>query len=92
MPVEPSAATELRRRAGDLRRLAAHLDTTPLREVIGRAGPDTWTSPRAEQLRAQLDLDRRRLTAATDDLRRHARYLERQAEAIEAAAVVTAVR
>ena len=91
MPLEASAATELRRRAGELRRLAGHLDATPLRDVLVRAGPETWVSPRAEQLRAQLDLDRRRLVADTDDLRSHARYLERQAEAIEAAALLTAV-
>ena len=83
MPVEPSAAAELRRRAGELRRLAEHVAATPLREIARRGGPDTWISPQAEELRRQLDTDRRRLDAAADDLRSHARYLERQAEAIE---------
>ena len=91
MPVEPSAAVELRRRAAELRRLAEHVAATPLWEVARRAGPDTWISPRAEELRLQLDADRRRLVEAADDLRRHARYLERQAEALEAVAALPAV-
>jgi hypothetical protein len=91
MPVEPNAA-ELRRRVVELRRLAEHIAATPLREVVERAGPDTWISPRAEELRAELATDRRRLDDAVDDLRRHARHLERQAEALDAAASVVGVR
>ena len=87
---EPAA--ELRRRAGELRRLAEHVAATPLREIARRGGPDTWVSPQADELRAALDIDRRRLDAAADDLRSHARYLERQAEAIEMAAVVVGGR
>ena len=102
MPLEPSsiarsledplgsrgAAAELRRRAGELRRLADHVAATPLREIARRGGPDTWVSPQADELRAALDTDRRRLDTAADDLRSHARYLERQAETIETAAAV----
>lgn len=91
MPNDPNAA-ELRRRASELRRLAAHLDATPLPAVIDRAGPDTWVSPRAAQLRSELDVDRRRLADAVDDLRAHARHLERQAEAAEVAALLATVR
>jgi hypothetical protein len=90
MPFEPNAAAELRRRAGELRRLAEHVAATPLREVARRGGPDTWISPQADDLRAALDTDRRRLDAAADDLRSHARSLERQAEAIETAIIVAA--
>jgi hypothetical protein len=90
-PVDPGAALELRRRATELRRLAAHVDATPLLELDQRAGPDTWIGPRADALRAQLDLDRRRLRAAADDLRSHAQHLERRAEALEAVAAVSVV-
>ena len=91
MPNDPNAA-ELRRRADELRRLATHLDATPVLAVLDRAGPDTWVSPRAEQLRAELGVDRRRLTEAVEDLRAHARHLERQAEAAEAATLLTTAR
>jgi len=88
----PTDANELRRRALGLRRLADHLDATPLAGIAARGGPDTWVSPRATALRGQLDTDRRRLADAADDLRRHARYLERQAETADAAALVLAAR
>ena len=91
MSVDPNAA-DLRRRVAELRRLADHLAATPLREIADRAGPATWVSPRAEELRAQLDVDARRLRDSVDDLRDHARYLERQAEAVEAASIVLAAR
>jgi hypothetical protein len=84
MPNDQDAA-ELRRRAGALRRLAAHLDATPLPALLDQAGPDTWVSPRADELRADLGVDRRRLADAVDDLLAHARYLERQAEVAEVA-------
>ena len=87
MPTDPHAA-ELRRRAAELRRLAQHLHDTPLAAVLERAGPDTWVSPLAAELRTQLGIDRRRLAEAVDDLRRHARYLEREAEALEVAAAL----
>lgn len=91
MPNDPNAA-ELRRRAGELRRLAAHLDATPLPAVLDRAGPDTWISPRATHLRSELGADRRRLSDAVEDLQAHARHLERQAEVAEVAALLTAAR
>ena len=47
MPTDPHAA-ELRSRAAELRRLAMHLDGTPLATVLERAGPDTWVSPHAD--------------------------------------------
>lgn len=85
MPTEQDAA-DLRRRAAELRRLAAHLAATPIDELMSWAGPDTWVSPRAAELREQLVTDRRRLHDAVDDLRGHAAWLDRQADAAEAAA------
>jgi hypothetical protein len=90
MPTDHEAA-RLRRRAAELRRLAAHLDDTPFDDLARWAGPDTWVSPRAADLRAQLAVDRARLGGAIDDLLLHARWLERQADAVEAAAAVAAL-
>ena len=87
---QPTAA-ELHRRARELRRLAEHLAATPLDEVIGLAGTDTWVSPRASELRTELLADRHRLAGAVDDLRLHARYLEREAEAVTAALQLAAL-
>ena len=86
MPNDPKAA-EHRRRAADLRRLATHLDATPLPEMIRMAGPDTWVSPRAAELRDQLGLDRARLQSSVDELRRQAHWLDQQADALDAAAL-----
>jgi hypothetical protein len=89
MPVDPSAA-ELRRRAAALRRLATYLDETPLDALVLWAGPDTWVSPRAEQLRAELQTDRLRLRQAADEQRQHAHWLLRQADTADAAAALRA--
>ena len=72
MPTDPTAA-EHRRRADELRRYAAHLEATPLDDMLRWAGPDTWISPRADELLGELRADRGRLAGAVDDLRRHAR-------------------
>jgi hypothetical protein len=90
MPTDHEAA-ELRRRAAELRRLASHLAATPLDDLVRWAGPDTWLSPRAAQLRDELAVDRARLASAVDDLARHARWLERRAEAAELLATTTAL-
>jgi hypothetical protein len=89
MPSEHDAA-ELRRRALELRRLAAHLAATPLDDLAAWAGPETWVSPRAAALRDQLTVERARLLNAVDDLRLHARWLEREADALEAIGAVAA--
>ncbi len=89
MPTDPTAA-ELRRRAASLRRLATHVDGTPIDELVRWAGPDTWVSPRAQQLHAELQTDRLRLRRAADDLRQQAHWLEGQADAANAAAALQA--
>ena len=87
MASDPASA-ELRRRALALRALAGRIDATPLLTLHRWAGPETWASPRAEELLAQLGGDRRRLDAAAVELRDEARRLERQADALDAAAMV----
>ena len=57
MPTEP-AADQHRRRADELRRYAAHLDATPIDEMLCWAGPDTWLSPQADELALELRRDR----------------------------------
>ena len=47
-------ADEYRRRAADLRRLAARLDDVPLADVESWAGPDTWRSAGADDCRPLL--------------------------------------
>jgi hypothetical protein len=79
------AADELRRRAASLRMMAGRLEATPLLTLHRWAGPETWTSPRADELRAQLAGDRARLYAAADELRDQARWLERRADALDVA-------
>jgi hypothetical protein len=91
MPTDPTAA-EHRRRADELRRYAAHLEATPIDEMLRWAGPDTWISPRAEELVAELHADRRRLAAAVDDLRRHAHWLDAQATVLDEAARLATAR
>jgi hypothetical protein len=85
MPSDPSAG-ELRRRAAALRMLAGRVEATPLLTLHRWAGTDTWTSPRADELRGQLAGDRRRLYAAAEELRDQARWLDRRADALDAAA------
>ena len=89
MPTDPTAA-ELRRRADELRRYSAHLEATPVDDMLRWAGPDTWISPRADELVGELRADRGRLTAAVDDLRRHAHWLDAQATDLEQAARLAA--
>ena len=50
VPSDPHA-DELRRRAGELRRLASRLGAVPLADLDGWAGPDTWSSPGADECR-----------------------------------------
>ena len=82
MPSEPTAADQ-RRRADELRRYATHLDQTPIDELLRWSGPDTWSSPHAEELAVELRRDRARLTAAVEDLRHHAHWLDAQATALD---------
>ncbi|CAN5729336.1 hypothetical protein BH18ACT2_BH18ACT2_00640 [soil metagenome] len=90
MPIDPEAQ-ELRRRAVDLRRLAARIDAVRLQEVEAWAGPDTWRSAGAEQCRALLAGDGQRLVHAADELRERAWRLDRQADALDALALAASV-
>lgn len=81
-------AEELRRRAIELRRVAAQVDAVGLDEVIHWAGPDTWRGPGADACRAALERDRQRLLHAADELRSEAWRLDRQADTAEALAAM----
>ena len=76
-------ADHRRRRAVQLRRYASHLDATPMDDLLRWAGPDTWFGPVADELVLELRRDRCRLAEAADDLRRHARCLDLEADELE---------
>ena len=85
------ASEELRRRAVELRRVAAQIEAVGIDELIGWAGPDTWRSPAAEACRATLERDRQRLLHSADELRDAAWRLERQADTADALAALRLV-
>ncbi|MET0325862.1 MAG: hypothetical protein ABW122_06310 [Ilumatobacteraceae bacterium] len=87
MPIDPQAAV-YRQRAAELRRLADRLDDSPVLTLHQWAGPETWTSPRVEEYRAQLTVDQAQIRDAADDLRREAWRFDRRADELEAAAAV----
>jgi hypothetical protein len=81
-------AEEYKRRARDLRRVAAQVDAVDLAGVEAWAGPDTWVSPAADDCRAALARDHQRLGHAVNELGERARRLERDADGLEAAAAL----
>lgn len=81
-------AEELRRRAFELRRVAAQVDAVRLDELIHWAGPDTWRSPGADACLVMLERGRQRLHLAADELRSEAWRLDRQADTAEALAAM----
>lgn len=87
MSTDPQA-DEYRRRARDLRRVAAQLDAVDLAGLEAWAGPDTWVSPAADDCRAALSRHRQRLDHSVDELGERARRLEREADGLEAAAAL----
>jgi len=84
MAGDPMAA-EYRRRAGELRQLAATIEDVPLGDAIASAGIDTWAGPNADECRQAMTADRARLQHAGDELLTIAWYLERRAAELEAA-------
>ena len=88
MPAHDPAATELRRRARALRRLGAALLDAEAARLHLRAGPEVWTGPAATTCLAELQLVRRRLGDARDDLERRAIRLDAQAARLDAIAAM----
>ena len=74
----------LRDRAAHLRRLAADLDTAPLRSLGSLAGTETWVSDAADAYRIRIVEFGAQLDHAAEDLRGEAILLERAAAAREA--------
>ncbi len=90
MPTDTPA--HLRARASSLRNAAALLPGWEFANLVGRAGPDTWVGPSPAACLHHLTLLRADLASARDSLLGTARQLERQADAIEAAAHPVVVR
>jgi hypothetical protein len=79
-------ADEYRRRAAELRRLAAQLEQSPVLRLHGDADAETWSSPGADACRATLSEDQARLRHAADELSQQAFWYEHQAAALDAVA------
>ncbi len=84
-------AVRLRTRARELRSLAGQLAERSVADVRRRAGDDVWHGPVADRCRDDLATAQRRLDSATDELRRHALALERQADEVELRSTTTAL-
>jgi hypothetical protein len=75
----PDDADQLRHRASVLRAFATDIESAGLLDLGALAGIDTWIGPTAEACRSDLAIIHRDLLAASVELRRAARVLERQA-------------
>ena len=85
MSADPTAA-QYRRRALEMRRLAAELAESPVLRLHNDAGTETWASPGADACRTMLADDQARLLHAAAELREHAWWYEQQADALDAIA------
>jgi 1,2-phenylacetyl-CoA epoxidase catalytic subunit len=86
----PDTAAVLRRRAADLRQLAATIEQTPATTLEYAAGEDTWRGQRPDLCRSMLVANLAQLHAAVDDLRGHAWQLARRADQVEVASALAA--
>jgi len=89
MSAHDPAAALLRARARDLRRLGAAILDCDAAHLHRRAGAEVWAGPAAATCLAELQLLRRRLADARDDLERRAIRLDSQAARLDAIAVMT---
>jgi hypothetical protein len=85
MSTDPTAA-QYRRRALELRRLAAELEESPVLRLHDGAGTETWASPGADACRTMLADDQARLLHAAAELHEQAWWYEQQADALDAIA------
>jgi hypothetical protein len=92
-PHVPTAAADLlRRRAQTLRALASTVQHLRVLTLHLAAGPDTWIGPSAQRCADELRTTRGALLTCADELVSAARWLERQADELDAyAAVVAAI-
>ena len=84
-------ATDLRRRATELRRFAHTLDTLRVHDLHLRTGPTTWLGPSPSACDADVRVLAHGLSTSADDLRRTAARLERRAADLDAAARAAAL-
>lgn len=85
-------AEHLRARMVELRKLAEDIERTPLLSLDRHAGPETWSSPAADDCRAELARDQVELHRAAEDLRWRAYQLDREAEQLDVLEVLEALR
>lgn len=81
-------AAQLRERARHLRQLAADIEHLPVMGLEHHADDCTWRGPHPTLCRATLCSNQHQLHAAADDLRWRAYRFERQADELDALAIV----
>lgn len=87
--MNPSArATQLRRRAGELRDFADQIERSPVMRLDRYGEEDTWRGVRPTLCRTTLATNQQQLLAAADDLRWTAYRFVQRAEEIESVARV----
>jgi hypothetical protein len=86
-----AAATSLRFRAHQLRRMAAVLRACRVFELAGDAGPDTWRGPTADRFIDEVVSATRKIRDAADGLDAQARSMEQQADHLDLLAALAAV-
>ncbi len=80
-------AADYRRRATQLRMLAARLENTPSMSLHLHAGVDTWHGPRPDACVTDLALAQQAVRDAADELQVRAFAFDRLADDLETAAI-----
>jgi hypothetical protein len=80
-------AADYRRRATQLRTLAARLENTPSMSLHLHAGVDTWRGPRPDACVTDLAVAQRAVRDAADELQVRAFAFDRLADDLETAAI-----
>ena len=80
-------AADYRRRATQLRTLAARLENTPSMSLHLHAGVDTWYGPRPDACLTELARARQAVRDAADELQVRAVAFDRLADDLETAAI-----
>ncbi len=81
-------AWQLRRRADELRRLAARIEAAEAMTLLRDADETTWRGPGPELCRRLLQGNQHQLRLAVEEVRRRAAALDEQANEVEVEALL----